>query len=129
MYQVRLVEANRGPTTEVWNTIYNIYIYVYTLPRESPHLINILYLYMCNKWIKTQVLYILCKYIYWLTLIYTSSHDKTRLYLRGVQIYFSQIKYRQALESGLFPLSQHPINTYLENSVPLVLEILLLPRW
>jgi hypothetical protein len=59
---------------------------------------------------------------------YTSSHDKTRFYLkRGSDILESKI-YRHALESGLFPLSQHPINTYRVRAVPLVLDPQLLPR-
>ena len=48
--------------------------------------------------------------------------------LRGVQIYLSPRKFRHALESGLFPLSQHPINTYRVRAVPLVLDPQLLPR-
>ena len=36
---------------------------------------------------------------------------------------------RHALESGLFPLSQHPINTNRVRAVPLVLDPQLLPRW
>jgi hypothetical protein len=47
--------------------------------------------------------------------------------LRGVQIYLCQ-DFRHALESGLFPLSQHPINTYRVRAVPLVLDPQLLPR-
>jgi hypothetical protein len=47
--------------------------------------------------------------------------------LRGVQIYLCQ-SFRHALESGLFPLSQHPINTYRVRAVPLVLDPQLLPR-
>jgi len=35
---------------------------------------------------------------------------------------------RHALESGLFPLSQHPINTNRVRAVPLVLDPQLLPR-
>jgi hypothetical protein len=48
--------------------------------------------------------------------------------LRGVQIYLRQM-FWHALESGLFPLSQHPINTYRVRAVPLVLDPQLLPRW
>jgi len=47
--------------------------------------------------------------------------------LRGVQIYLRQV-FWHALESGLFPLSQHPINTYRVRAVPLVLDPQLLPR-
>jgi hypothetical protein len=47
--------------------------------------------------------------------------------LRGVQIYLRQM-FWHALESGLFPLSQHPINTYRVRAVPLVLDPQLLPR-
>ena len=58
----------------------------------------------------------------------TSSHDKTGFYLkRGSDILTSNI-IRHALESGLFPLSQHPINTYRVRAVPLVLDPQLLPR-
>jgi hypothetical protein len=47
-----------------------------------------------------------------------SPHDKTGFYLkRG-----SDILIRHALESGLFPLSQHPINTNRVRVVPLVLN-------
>ena len=47
-----------------------------------------------------------------------SPHDKTGFYLkRG-----SDILVRHALESGLFPLSQHPINTNRVRVVPLVLN-------
>ena len=57
----------------------------------------------------------------------TSSHDKTGFYLkRGSDILTSVI--RHALESGLFPLSQHPINTYRVRPGPLVLRSQLLPR-
>ena len=57
----------------------------------------------------------------------TSSHDKTGFYLkRGSDILTSVI--RHALESGLFPLSQHPINTNRVRAVPLVLDPQLLPR-
>jgi len=48
--------------------------------------------------------------------------------LRGVQIYFGRKVFRHALESGLFPLSQHPINTNRVRAVPLVLDPQLLPR-
>lgn len=47
--------------------------------------------------------------------------------LRGVQIYLRLFSWH-ALESGLFPLSQHPINTYRVRAVPLVLDPQLLPR-
>ena len=77
-----------------------IYIYIYIIVNSK-----------CNKCIKN-----------------TSSHDKTRFYLkRGSDILESK-KFRHALESGLFPLSQHPINTYRVRAVPLVLDPQLLPR-
>jgi hypothetical protein len=69
-----------------------------------------------------------CVYMHVCVYDYTSSHDKTGFYLkRGSDILESKI-YRHALESGLFPLSQHPINTYRVRAVPLVLDPQLLPR-
>ena len=64
---------------------------------------------------------------YLANIVNTSSHDKTGFYLkRGSDILTSVI--RHALESGLFPLSQHPINTNRVRAVPLVLDPQLLPR-
>jgi hypothetical protein len=52
-----------------------------------------------------------------------SSNDKTGFYLkRGSDILKSENYVRYALESGLFPLSQYPINTNRIRAVPLVLD-------
>jgi len=59
---------------------------------------------------------------------YASSHDKTDFNLeRGSDILMWENS-RHALESGLFPLSQHPIYTRRVKVVPLVLNPQLLPR-
>ena len=81
------------------------------------------YMYVCAC-----VCVYVCILLYtWSVKSHTSSHDKTGFYLRGVQIYLRQM-IRHALESGLFPLSQHPINTNRVRAVPLVLDPQLLPR-